>query len=334
MVAASGETLNIPDAYADPRFNPDVDRTSGYITRNLLCVAMRSYAGEIEGVIELLNKKAGPFTREDEDFLKEVCAHAATILEHGQMQEERLQQAQLRNELSFASLLQKKLFPEPHLDINGLEVAYHRFGEGVIGGNYFDLIPMDDDRTFLMLADTSQPGLGAALVASNFQGAFRLLVEESESLLSLIMKLNGQIHRASLEQLFVSCIGGIFDRRAGTFDFVNAGHPAAFRLAADGNLAYLSASGVALGLETDYPYTDSRIPVQRGDCFCFFTPGLVETENRDGAFYPVKRLQERLATSRTQPLPRALEALVADWEAFLDRREVAKDATLVLVRIS
>jgi sigma-B regulation protein RsbU (phosphoserine phosphatase) len=333
MVASSGESLNIPDAYADPRFNAEVDRASGYVTRNLLCVAMRSYAGEIVGVIELLNKRGGGFTREDEDFLTEVCAHAATILEHGQMQEERLQQAQLRQELSFASLLQKKLFPEPHLRLGGLEVVHHRFGEGVIGGNYFDVIPIDERQVFLMLADTSQPGLGAALVASNFQGAFRLLVEESESLLSLVMKLNGQIHRTSLEQLFISCIGGLFDREEGTFNFVNAGHPAAFRLAADGTVSFLSASGVALGLEADYPYTDTRIPARSGDCFCFFTPGLVETGNRDGAFYPVKRLQDRLAGARTEPLEKVLEAMVADWNAFLDRRDTDKDATLVLVRI-
>jgi serine phosphatase RsbU (regulator of sigma subunit)/predicted Ser/Thr protein kinase len=332
-VARSGETLNIPDAYKDGRFNPEVDKSSGYTTRSLLCVPMRSYAGDIVGVIELLNKKAGPFTQEDEDFLREVCAHAATLLEQAQVQEERILQAQLKKEMSLASLLQQKLFPGPDHRVEGLEIAWHRFGEGVIGGNYFDLIQVDERKTTLMLADTSQPGLGSSLLASNFQGAFRLLVEESESPLGMIMKLNGHIHRSSLEQLFISCVTGTFDLARGVFSYVNAGHPAALRISRQGTVQFLSATGIALGVEHDYPYSDVDLPVEKVDLFCFFTPGIVETEDRLGRFYEVDRLQKLFVEGRSKPLDALLEAFVRSWEGFLGDQELPKDATLALVRI-
>ena len=331
-VARSGESLNIPDAYRDPRFNPEVDKTSGYTTRSLLCVPMRSYTGEIAGVIELLNKMSGVFTREDEDFLREVCAHAATLLEQAQILQERFQQARLRQEMGLAALLQRKLFPDPDFRAAGMEIAWHRFGEGILGGNYFDLIPTDEHRTALMLADVSQPGLGAALLASNVQGAYRLLVGESE-LLALVMKLAAHLHRTSLEHLFISCITGVFDLSRGVFSFVNAGHPAAMRIPRGGGVEFLSVTGIALGLETDYPYADAELPAHAGDLFCFLTPGIVETPNPAGLFYEMKRLQNLVVEGRSGPLPLLLGAFIRDWEEFLGDRELVKDATLALVRI-
>ena len=332
-VARSGMSLNIPDAYRDPRFNPEVDRTSGYTTRSLLCLPMRTYAGEIAGVIELLNKATGSFNQEDEDFLREVCAHAATLLEQSQILQERFQQARLKQEMDLAALLQRKLFPDPDLSINGLDIAWHRFGEGILGGNYFDLIPTDENRIVLLLADASRPGLGSALLASNLQGAFRLLAGESD-LLAMMMKLAGHLHRTSPEHLFVSCIAGVFDLSRGLFSFVNAGHPAALRIPKEGEIRFLSATGIALGLEADYPYSDAELPARSGDLFCFLTPGILETRNPDGHFYEMKRLQRILVEGRAAPLQRLLTSIVRDWEEFLGDQEPAKDATLALMRIA
>ena len=63
-VAATGETLNIPDAYSDARFQPRVDHESGYRTRSILCAPMRGSRGQIVGVLQLLNKRDGPFVSE------------------------------------------------------------------------------------------------------------------------------------------------------------------------------------------------------------------------------------------------------------------------------
>lgn len=87
-VATTGEVLNIPDAYADARFNPDIDKKTGYRTRNILTAPMRNRPGEIIGVFQALNKFDGPFTKDDEELLDAISSIAATQIENAQLYDE------------------------------------------------------------------------------------------------------------------------------------------------------------------------------------------------------------------------------------------------------
>ncbi|WP_456443441.1 HD-GYP domain-containing protein [Caldithrix abyssi] len=87
-VARTGETLTIKDAYADPRFNPEVDKKTGYRTRNLLTMPMRNKKNEIIGVFQVLNKKEGSFTAEDIELLKAISSIAATAIENASLYDE------------------------------------------------------------------------------------------------------------------------------------------------------------------------------------------------------------------------------------------------------
>jgi len=87
-VAVTGETVNIRDAYQDPRFNPDVDRRTGYRTRSILCMPLRNEKHEIVGVMQVLNKKDGVFTEEDEKLLDALGSQTAIALENSRLFEE------------------------------------------------------------------------------------------------------------------------------------------------------------------------------------------------------------------------------------------------------
>ncbi len=84
-VARTGETINIADAYKDPRFNPEIDKKSGYRTHNVLCMPMRNKQGDIVGVFQFLNKRGGPFAAEDEAFIEGFSIHAAIAVENARM---------------------------------------------------------------------------------------------------------------------------------------------------------------------------------------------------------------------------------------------------------
>jgi signal transduction histidine kinase len=84
-VAVTGETVNIPDAYADARFNPEVDRKTGYRTRTILCLPMRDRTGEILGVFQVLNRRDGTFGKEDEELLAAVASQAAIALQNASL---------------------------------------------------------------------------------------------------------------------------------------------------------------------------------------------------------------------------------------------------------
>jgi len=84
-VAASGEIVNIPDAYIDQRFQPRVDLRSGYRTRSILCAPMRNSLGSIVGVAQVLNKHGGPFTGDDESLLSALASQAAMSIENSKL---------------------------------------------------------------------------------------------------------------------------------------------------------------------------------------------------------------------------------------------------------
>ncbi len=84
-VAKTGETVNIPDAYIDERFQPAVDLRSGYRTRSILCMPMKNSLGATIGVVQVLNKQDGPFTEEDESLLQALSAQAAVSIENSKL---------------------------------------------------------------------------------------------------------------------------------------------------------------------------------------------------------------------------------------------------------
>ena len=91
QVAATGEIVNIPDAYADERFNPEPDKRSGYRTRSLLTYPMKGHDARVIGVFQAVNKKGGPFTHDDEDTLSSLAASAAVAVENAQLVSEQRQ---------------------------------------------------------------------------------------------------------------------------------------------------------------------------------------------------------------------------------------------------
>ena len=84
-VFTSGKTINIPYAYADLRFNPAFDKQTGYFTRSILCVPIVNKDGKIIGVTQVLNKRGGPFTDEDESRLKAFTAQISIALENAKL---------------------------------------------------------------------------------------------------------------------------------------------------------------------------------------------------------------------------------------------------------
>ncbi len=95
FVAATGDTINIPDAYADSRFNPEIDRTTGYRTKTILCMPMKNKDGKIIGVFQLLNKNDGTFTNEDEEFIDALSIHASIAIENAQLAQQMVQSERL-----------------------------------------------------------------------------------------------------------------------------------------------------------------------------------------------------------------------------------------------
>ena len=105
-VAHHGEIVNLTDAYEDPRFEPEVDRRLNYRTRSLLCLPIRNKDGQTTGVLQLLNKKGGPFQAADVSLLSSLSVHVALALENAQLHRDVLAKQRMERDLALARSIQ------------------------------------------------------------------------------------------------------------------------------------------------------------------------------------------------------------------------------------
>ncbi|MBD2296009.1 GAF domain-containing protein [Anabaena sphaerica FACHB-251] len=98
-VASTGQALNIPDAYQDPRFDPTTDNKTGYVTRNILCLPVFNSANELIGVTQLINKEQGSFTASDEEFMRAFNIQAGIALENARLFENVLLERQYQKDI-------------------------------------------------------------------------------------------------------------------------------------------------------------------------------------------------------------------------------------------
>src|SRR5712692_613987 len=104
-VAATGDTVNIPDAYKDPRFNPEFDQKTGYHTKTILCMPMKNKDGKIVGVVQLINKSKGTFSYNEEGFIDALSIHAAIAIENARLAQEMVKSERLSSIGQMASAI-------------------------------------------------------------------------------------------------------------------------------------------------------------------------------------------------------------------------------------
>jgi adenylate cyclase len=121
----AGETINIPEAYSDLRFNREVDRKTGFKTRTILCVPVLSRKGEKMGVMQVLNRRKGPFTRQDENLLQAFAAQTSIALENARLFEE-VMNARNFNESILQSLTNGVITLDVNLQITKVNEAAQR----------------------------------------------------------------------------------------------------------------------------------------------------------------------------------------------------------------
>ena len=167
-IAETGEVINIENAYQDPRFNPDVDKKSGYHTESILCMPVRDKNKKIIAVLQILNKKKGCFTKEDELFISVFSDYIALAIQNAQLYQEALERKKLEDEMAIAGEIQKMLLPDSAPQYKNFGIySFHRSSRRV-GGDYYDFFDRDGHLSFI-LADVSGKGIPAALLMANLQ---------------------------------------------------------------------------------------------------------------------------------------------------------------------
>lgn len=217
-------------------------------------------------------------------FTSVVYAVIRSFLDH------RRRAAVLEQEYQSARELQRVLVPASLPVVPGftLTSAYRPAKE--VGGDFFQIIPIEDGSTIVVLGDVSGKGLMAAMTVSLIVGALRALVEEHPSPAELLTLLNRRLC-GRLQGAFATCIILRLHRNS-QCTLASAGHPAPYL-----NNSEIELPGaLPLGISLEGEYEESRITLKVGDHFSLYTDGLLEARNQAGELYSFQRLEALFAS--------------------------------------
>lgn len=331
-VAASGDTLNIPDAYLDPRFNADVDRQTGYRTRTILCMPMKDKSGEIIGVFQLLNKRDGAFTGEDENFIAALSTHAALAIENARLYEQEKALASIREEVRLAAKIQMDLLPKTVPEVRGYDLAGASIPAQVVGGDSFDFIRLEGGRLGVCLGDVSGKGMPAALLMSNVQATLRGQTLLDGDVASCVRRSNRLLFESTSPEKFVTLVYGALDPAKHSFTYSNAGHdhPCLFR--SGGGSLRLASGGIVLGILPDYAYEAETVDFRPGDVLVIYSDGIVESMNSANEQFGFDRLSSVICASLGEPARGILDAIVDAARRHAGSAPQYDDMTVVVVK--
>jgi len=281
-VAESGEEVNLTDAYADARFDREFDLRFGYRTRSLLCVPIQDRDGKIVGVLQLLNKADGGFTRDDLEFLASLSVHFAVALENARLHRESLERQKMERELTLARGIQQALLPEAPPVVEGLEIAVRHDSSLQVGGDYYDFLRLSEDNLLVVVADVEGKGVASALIMSNLQATLRAVVSHVHSLEGIMFTLNESILASARSRKFLTIFLGLIHLPTRALHYVNAGHVPPAVVRAEGDPVTLGAGGLPIGLFPQSRYTRGSLELKAGDVLLACTDGITEADNAAG----------------------------------------------------
>ena len=333
-VAKSGEILNIPDAYADPRFNRDVDAQTGYRTRNILCLPIRNKTGKIIAALQLLNKRRGGFTSEDLDFLLTLSEHMALALENAQLHRALLEKERLEREMALARDIQRGLLPETAPLVPGFDIAVTNEPCYEVGGDYYDFLPLGPDTLLVVIADVEGKGMSSAMIMSNLQATLRALALNLQSLTTFAESLNHMILAGTRGGKYLTIFLGLIDIPRKTIDYINCGHVPPIIVRTEGEAVHLTEGGMVVGLFDNVRYKYGQVKFQTGDVLVLCTDGITEAMDVEQEEYGSERLVNCVQSAIGQSASEILTTVNADVTQFSRFGTHLDDKVMIAVKVT
>jgi serine phosphatase RsbU (regulator of sigma subunit) len=286
--------------------------------------------GDFLGVVYLDSRHTAAFSKLERQILDALAVEAASILDNARLVERERQRQRLEQELSIARDIQQALLPHgfqdfPHLAVSGINIPCLS-----VGGDYFDVFPMSDDRTAFLIADVSGKGLGAALLTTMLQGALSGMTMGADPA-RVFNHINNFLCEHAEVGKYATMFFGVLSRD-GDLEYINAGHPSPLLLRR-GELAEPFTEGsYPVGLVAGAGYKAACVKLESGDTLVLFSDGVTEAADPDEQLFGVPRLREALAGRHDAPLDHLQKAVFDSVENFTRGASQADDITLLLVR--
>ncbi len=256
-------------------------------------------------------------------------AHEKTILEH---------------DLQIAREVQQQLFPAEVPEVPGLKLYGVCKPARGVSGDYYDFLPIGNDRLGIVLGDVSGKGISAALIMSAVQSIIRTRLytysssdgrgdSSGLSTADFFGQLNQQMFENTPEEKYATCFYALYDAATRRMVYTNAGHPAPV-LFRNGRTVKLDVGGTPLGLISPMTYHEAELTLEPGDMLVAFSDGLTESENSFEEEFGEERLIEAIQRVQGYSLERLVNEIYRSIEEWTGSKEPQDDMTLIVARTS
>lgn len=182
-------------------------------------------------------------------------------------------------ELKRAREIQQALLPNTLPQIPGAQIAGAWQPARAVGGDYFDVIKLDDNRVGICVGDVAGKGITAALLMANLQASFRALATADATPKGVCTKLNAFLCANTAPGKFVTFFYAVLNMEDRTLTYENAGHCPGLLLRANGETESLAGGGAVLGALPDWAYANYSVQLHPGDKLLLTTDGISEAED-------------------------------------------------------
>jgi sigma-B regulation protein RsbU (phosphoserine phosphatase) len=312
---------------------PPIVVMTGWATVGIAVEAMQ------EGVTDFVEKpwtntKLLEILRKQIAFGRERRESARRAAEESQNQKEiALLLHEQEHEIAEARSIQQGFLPKEIPQLPGYEIASAWQSARVVGGDYFDVLPFDQETLGLCIADVAGKGMPAALLMSNLQAAVRGFASPTVPPNELCARLNSLLRRNMASDRFITFFYAQLDGPGRTLRYVNAGHNAPVVMHQDGSHHRLQEGGGVLGIFPNQSFALGTFRLEPGDRVVLFTDGVTEAGNIEGEEFGEERLV-RLLNENRGASAKEIEKKILDAASEFSRRNWQDDATLLILVVS
>ncbi len=319
--------VHSPDVRKDPRYYI-VNRE----TRSEMIVPL-IYKNTVIGVLDLEHTRTHYFNEDHERAVVTLAAQIAISIENARLYQRVTQQeARHESELAMAREVQLRLLPPGRPKHANAEFAARFLPARTIGGDLYDFLKYDADRTAVAVGDVSGKAAPAALYAAMVSGIMRSAGSQQLSPGEMLVLLNDSLQERHVAAQYVAMLYAVWNDPERTLTLANAGavQPLFCR---GGAVETVQVEGFPLGMFRSAEYEERTLQTEPGDTLVFFSDGLVDAENPSGEMFGSERLVAAVLANRELSASQIADAITEEVAEFKEGRDRFDDETVVVLRV-
>lgn len=303
------------------------------------CIMVSAY-GDMDNIRHAMNGGAFDFATKpiDLDDLQLTIDKAIEQIEYIKgAQKEHAELVDIQSDLSVAREIQQGILPRSFVrkmaDSDLVDVFASMDAAKDVGGDFYDLFPIDDHRIGFAIADVSGKGVPAAIFMAVSHTLIKATGIRDLASNECIATVNDILCNESVGSMFVTVFYGIYDMQTGAIDYTCAGHNPPYILHADGSVEMLKTEcNLVLGAVDGVTFKNQSLQLNFGDALVMYTDGVTEAENREHAQFGESRLEATLAELKGAPSKQIVETIKTKIREFTDGAAQSDDITQLVIR--